>query len=64
MAEKGQTYSTERVAKSLEQIRAAYGDIGYIGAYVNRRETPGEDHAIDIHFDITENKPWNHRSRT
>ncbi len=58
VAQEGTVYSSERIGKSLEQLSSAYGDIGYIGASISRRETPNEDHKIDVHFEIIENKPW------
>ena len=51
-------YSSERVGKSVEQVKNAYMDIGYIGAGIFPVEKPVEDHVVDVHFDVTENDPW------
>ena len=64
VANEGDVYSSERVENSLEQIRTFYADIGYIGAVVTRRETPAEDHRIELHYSIEENKPWKVREIT
>lgn len=58
VAEKGNVYNSERIDKSHEQISSAYGEIGYIGVGVSRQETLGEDSKVNVHFQITENKPW------
>ena len=58
VAKAGDVYSSERVSKTIEQVSTSYGEIGYIGALVNRRETPGENHTIDVRFVVQENDPW------
>ena len=58
VAEEGTVYSSERIDKSHEQVTVDYNNIGYIGAFVAPRETPREGHTIDVHFQVTENKPW------
>lgn len=56
VAQNGQVYSQEHFDKSLEQVRAQYGNIGHIAAVVAPRETVRED-TIDVHFNIDEKTP-------
>ncbi len=58
VSKEGAVYSTERIDKSLEQLRNAYMDIGYIGAYVSRKEEPAEDNIVNLHYSVIENDPW------
>ena len=64
VAREGDVYNSERVEKTLEQMRSFYADIGYIGAIVTRRETPVEGHRVGLHYKIEENKPWKVREIT
>lgn len=58
VSKEGDVYSTERIDKSLDQVRNAYMDIGYIGAYVSRKEESADDNIVDLHYSVIENKPW------
>ena len=58
VSEEGDVYSIERIDKSLEQVRNAYMDIGYIGAYISRKENSAGDNIVDLHYSVIENKPW------
>jgi outer membrane protein insertion porin family len=58
VASEGQIYSAERVSKSREDIYVLYNNLGFIAAAVEPRETPADSNRVDVHFHLTENKPW------
>ena len=59
VSKKASVYSTERIQKSLEQLRNAYLDIGYLGATVGKTEHPQEEgNIVDLKFFVKENDPW------
>ena len=58
VSKEGDVYSTERIDRSLEEVRNAYMNIGYIGAFVSRKEKPAGDNVVDLHYSVIENDPW------
>lgn len=64
VASRGAVYSSERVDKSREGMEVLYNDLGYIASVVEPRQTPADSNRIDVHFHITENKPWKIRQVT
>jgi outer membrane protein insertion porin family len=58
VVDSGGVYSEERVFKTEEQLKNAYMDVGYIGAQIFPNEKEGDDHVVDLHFDVIENDPW------
>jgi outer membrane protein insertion porin family len=58
VAKKGQVYSSERATKSIEDLRNAYLDIGYLGANIGKTEHPQEGNIVDIKYFVDENDPW------
>lgn len=64
LAQEGLTYSSEWVQNSVDKVKEAYSDAGYIGAQVDKRERETEDHTIDLSFSVDEGKPWKIRRIT
>jgi len=58
VVDSGAVYNEERIVKSMEQLRNAYMDIGYIGAQVYPQPKPVEGQVVEMHFDVVENDPW------
>ena len=58
VSKKGFVYSTERTQKSIEQLRNAYLDIGYLAANIGKTEHPQDGHIVDVNYFVDENDPW------
>ena len=58
VTKQGEVYSSERANKSIEDLRNAYLDIGYLGANIGKTEHPREDNIVDINYFVVENDPW------
>lgn len=58
VAKSGDVYSSERVSKSIEDLRNAYLDIGYLGANIGRTEHPRDGNIVDVKYFVEENDPW------
>lgn len=58
VSRKGDVYSSERIKKSIEDLRNAYLDIGYLGANIGKTEHPRDDNVVDVNYFVQENDPW------
>ena len=55
---KGEVYSSERANKSIEDLRNAYLDIGYLAANIGKTEHPQERNVVDVKYFVEESDPW------
>lgn len=58
VSRKGDVFSSERIQKSLEELRNAYLDIGYLGAQVGKTEAVRDSNVVDVEYVVVENDPW------